>query len=173
MLSGINVSLSTDFHSNQDNVKWNRQLIYTGPIDRFFNYQLGRLPYRTQIRTELFLAGQKYVFPCGQVNLPSPSEGRHVRTIEWRHMLEPGEGPDGGTLLTVETPVDARDWMEAEYPFPSKAAREHYDRYTVLAAEMPDVLFCGRLGEYRYLDMDQAIGRAMMLANRLLESVAS
>lgn len=172
MLCGIEVVRATDFHDVRPSVRWRRKLIYTGPIDRFFNYQFGRLPYRAQQRIDLFITGHRQVFPCGQINLPSPNDGRHARTIEWRHMLAPGEGPDTGTLLTLEFPVDAADWNTAEYPFPSNAARQHHDRYAALAGERRDILFCGRLGEYRYLDMDQAIARAMRHADRLLDEAA-
>ena len=171
MLSGIEVLCSTDFHDMRDAVRWHRKLIYTGPIDRFFEYRYGKLPYRSQERIDLFITGPCHIYPCGQVNLPSPDDGRHVRTIEWRHMLAPGEGPDTGTLLTLEFPVAATGWNRSEYPFPSDAAREQYDRYAALAEERSDVLLCGRLGEYRYLDMDQAIARAMLHADRLLGEV--
>lgn len=173
MLAGIETRLAIDFHDVRSSVQWRRKLIYTGPIDRFFDYRFGPLRYRAQHRVNLFVPGPRSIYPCGQTNLPSAEEGDHVRTVEWRHMLAPAEGPEAGTLLTMEFPVDADDWRQAEYPFPSKAARGHYDRYAALTERHPDVLFCGRLGEYRYLDMDQAIGRAMLHADRLLaEAVA-
>lgn len=170
MLEGIDVRLSRDFHAVHADVVWNRRLIYTGSIDRFFNFSFGPLPYRTQRRTTAFVAGVCTIYPCGQINLPLVADGDHVRTIEWRHMLAPMEGPANGTLLTFEVPASAADWTEAEYPFPSITARALYQRYSDLAQAHPDVLFCGRLGEYRYLDMDQAIGRALMLADRLLKA---
>ena len=173
MLRGIETRLSTDFHDVRDAVRWRRKLIYTGPVDRFFDHCFGKLPYRAQHRVDLFIPGTRSVYPCGQTNLPAVHEGGHVRTVEWRHMLAPGEGPETGTLLTLEFPVDAADWRQAEYPLPTRAAREHYDCYAARTAEHPDVLFCGRLGEYRYLDMDQAIGRAMLHADRLLAEHAT
>ncbi|MEI9928278.1 MAG: FAD-dependent oxidoreductase [Sphingomonas sp.] len=172
ILDRIPVHLSTDIHARDSDVRWRRKLIYTGPIDRFFGHSLGPLPYRTQERVDLFVPGARSLYPCAQINLSSVKMGRHVRTIEWRHMLAPGEGPETGTLLTVETPRDATCWTEAEYPFPSPEAKALYQRYVELAAERPDVLFCGRMGEYRYLDMDQAIGRAMLHADRLLREDA-
>jgi UDP-galactopyranose mutase len=168
MLMGIEVRLSSDFHAIRPDVTWRKKLIYTGPIDRYFGFSLGRLPYRTQHRSTVFMAGIGSIYPCGQINLPLISEGDHVRTIEWRHMLAPSQGRPDGTLLTVETPSNAADWKEAEYPFPSQSARALYQRYSDLAKAESSVLFCGRLGEYRYLDMDQAIARAMMVADRIL-----
>lgn len=168
MLAGIEVRLSTDFHAVAGEVGWRRHLIYTGPIDRFFDFALGRLPYRAQERTTEFLPGATRIYPCGQINVPSPRDGRHIRTIEWKHMMEPSTAPATGTLLTHEVPVDAIDWRQAEYPFPAAAARTLFKRYAALARRRRDILICGRLGEYRYLDMDQAMGRAMVLADRLL-----
>lgn len=168
MLSGIEVRLSSDFHAIRPDVTWRKKLIYTGPIDRYFDFSLGPLPYRTQHRLTVFMAGIRSIYPCGQINLPRNTEGDHVRTIEWRHMLAPSEENPDGTLLTFETPATATDWTQAEYPFPSQAARALYQRYSDLAKTQPSVLFCGRLGEYRYLDMDQAIARAMIVAARIL-----
>jgi UDP-galactopyranose mutase len=72
-----------------------------------------------------------------------------------------------GTLLTRETPFTPDDPREYEYPFPDAANKRLYMSYVERAASLGNVLFCGRLGEYRYYDMDQAIGRALMLADSL------
>lgn len=167
MLAGIDVRLGVDFHAVQGGITWRRRLIYTGPIDRFFDHAYGPLRYRAQERAHLHLPHIDRLYPCGQVNLPSIDAGRHVRSIEWRHILP--QDVATGTLLTLETPVDATDWRQAEYPFPSAEARALYERYRALADARSDVVFCGRLGEYRYLDMDQAIGRAMTVARRILD----
>jgi hypothetical protein len=72
-----------------------------------------------------------------------------------------------GTLLTWETPFSPDDPRDYEYPFPDAANQRLYTAYVERAAAIGDVLFCGRLGEYRYYDMDQAIGRGLMLADTL------
>ena len=77
-----------------------------------------------------------------------------------------------GTVVTTETAMDAEQVDEYEYPFPDEASQDLYRRYRALAASHPDLLICGRLGEYRYYDMDQAIGRALHLARRLLGQAA-
>jgi UDP-galactopyranose mutase len=82
----------------------------------------------------------------------APEERTHVR----------------GTVITREIPYSPQESSAYEYPFPDARNRELYERYRELADGRPDVLFCGRLGEYRYYDMDQAIARARMLAQRLL-----
>ncbi|MBK6948855.1 MAG: hypothetical protein IPH16_13095 [Haliscomenobacter sp.] len=69
-----------------------------------------------------------------------------------------------GTLLTQEIPFSPTDPNHYEYPFPNAANQALYLQYKKRAQALPNVLFCGRLGEYRYLDMDQAIARAMKVA---------
>ena len=71
-------------------------------------------------------------------------------------------------MVTTETPADATRPDEYEYPFPDDENRQIYRRYRACAAALDRVLICGRLGEYRYYDMDQAIGRALHLARRVL-----
>ena len=71
-------------------------------------------------------------------------------------------------MLTTETPYSPDDPQEYEYPFPDDANAALYKRYRERADGSNRVLVCGRLGEYRYYDMDQAIARAMMLGERLL-----
>ena len=75
-----------------------------------------------------------------------------------------------GTVLSTETPFTPTNPNEYEYPFPSSKNQALYQQYRTLADSIPSLLVCGRLGEYKYYDMDQAIGRAMMLAEKLLES---
>ena len=73
-----------------------------------------------------------------------------------------------GTVTTRETPWSPADPQHYEYPFPDEANRRMYQAYRGMAADEPGVLICGRLGEYRYYDMDHAIGRAMTLVKRIL-----
>ena len=73
-----------------------------------------------------------------------------------------------GTVLTREFPVTPERAGEFEYPFPDAASGVLYEAYRQRAESIPGLLVCGRLGEYRYYDMDQAIGRAMLHAKRLL-----
>ena len=75
-----------------------------------------------------------------------------------------------GSVLTTETPYTPDDPTAYEYPFPDTVNAELYQRYRECANDLERVLICGRLGEYRYYDMDQAIGRAMMLAEKILHN---
>lgn len=170
MLDGVDVRLGHDYQICRGSVKARKQLIYTGPIDEFFGFDLGRLAYRGQIREHTYLPDSDYYQACGQVNSPSPNEGDHIRTLEWKHMM-PAERRSEikGTVITRETPSSPASTDRYEYPFPDDRNRELYARYRKRTYSMPELLICGRLGEYRYYDMDQAIGRAMKLANAILK----
>lgn len=169
MLDGIPVMLNCDYLKRREDFEYRRMLVFTGPIDEFFGWDLGRLQYRGQRRDHMYLPEQDQVQPCGQVNNPDPDAGPHIRTLEWKHMMQPAfAGRIRGTVLTREITVSPTDPNEFEYPFPSKANEALYEQYRVRADALSRVLICGRLGEYRYYDMDQAIGRAMLLARRLL-----
>ena len=75
-----------------------------------------------------------------------------------------------GTLLTHETPFTPHTPHQYEYPFPDKANKVLYEKYKKEADTLNNVLICGRLGEYRYYDMDQAIGRAMNFVSEILKN---
>lgn len=169
MLEGIPIELGVDYLSDRDRVRPRGSVVFTGPIDAYFHHCYGRLTYRGQRRRTWFVRGVSFLQPCAQVNEPDPSEPI-IRTIEWKHLMPVSAARSiDGTLLTTEQPFFAEDPDDLEYPFPDEANSELYRRYRALASEERDVLICGRLGEYRYYDMDQAIGRAMVLARQLME----
>lgn len=165
MLSGIPLVTGTSFNTIRAQLPAGARLVYTGPIDEFFDFDLGRLKWRGQKRKVLHHAGGLR-FPACQVNFPSQRE-RAIRVIEWAHLMPPGSQFDG-TLLTYETPYHPSDPAHYEYPFPDLANQRLYERYRLRAEAIDRVVICGRLGEYRYYDMDQAIGRAMMIARKIL-----
>jgi UDP-galactopyranose mutase len=169
MLAGIDVSLNYTFTREESPVEARKLLIFTGPIDEFFNCDLGRLRYRTQRREHVYMPETGQFQPCGQVNNPDPNSAPHIRTLEWKHMM-PAEQLAGvrGTVITRETTIDSEEPDRHEYPFPDQANAELYTRYRERANAMPKLLVCGRLGEYRYYDMDQAIGHAMSLVEGIL-----
>ncbi len=168
MLVGIPVRLNCDFLRRRDEFRWREMLLFTGPIDAYFDDALGRLAYRGQRRTTTYLPNTGRLQPCGQVNEPSAGVP-HIRTIEWKHMLPPAEADRiPGTLLTTESPCTPTDPDDYEYPFPDEPNRRLYERYRALADREPNVLICGRLGEYCYYDMDHAIERAQSLARQIL-----
>ena len=171
MLMGIPVQLNCDYLTQRSELSASKLTIFTGPIDEYFNFDLGRLKYRSQVRVHEFRPDVDFVQPCGQVNNPDPANGPHIRTLEWKHMMPKRDAAQiRGTVITRETAVTPADPGACEYPFPDDENARLYKAYRDRAATIPGLLICGRLGEYRYYDMDQAIARAMLLARRILGS---
>ncbi|MGA7410703.1 MAG: FAD-dependent oxidoreductase [Bryobacteraceae bacterium] len=170
MLAGIPLSLNFDYLKNRSAIEARRALVFTGPIDEFFGYRLGKLQYRGQLREHRYLPDADYAQPCQQVNNPQLENGPHIRTIEWKRMMPAEEAARaGGTILTTERTITPPDPDGYEYPFPDVANKALFQAYAKEAEAIPSLLICGRLGEYRYYDMDQAIARARMLARRILD----
>ncbi len=159
ILDGIPVHRGVDWLNYQGDYPA-KQTIYTGPIDALYGYDMGKLAYRSQHRQHTWRPTLQQ--PCGQVNNPA---GPHVRTLEWTHMAPPTN--KRGSVTTTETPFTPQDPDQYEYPYPDQRNRDLYKQYRARANQDPTLLVCGRLGEYRYFDMDQAIARAMLLAQRL------
>jgi len=169
LLSGITVYTNRLFRPSDHARYAKRLLIFTGPIDEYFGCDLGRLGYRAQERKSDFYESVELMQPCVQINNPLQSNGAHIRTIEWKHLLPIStRAQTVGTLCTLEYPYTATRSVEYEYPFPNESNRRLYSVYRARANALNDVIICGRLGEYRYLDMDQAIGRALRIAATIL-----
>ena len=169
LIAGIPTWLNYDYLEQRSALKARKQLIFTGPIDEFFGFDLGKLKYRAQKRTDEYLAHTDFFQPCGQVNNPSPLHGPHIRTLEWKHMMPPAQTQGiKGTVITRETPFTPHEPDQYEYPFPDQMSKNLYRAYHRRADAIPQLCICGRLGEYRYYDMDQAIARAMVLAKKIL-----
>jgi UDP-galactopyranose mutase len=171
LLEGIPVLLNFDYLKSRDYIKPEHGLVFTGPIDEYFGYKFGRLTYRGQIRLNTYIPDVEYIQPCGQVNNPDTKNGEHIRTLEWKHMMKPQHaGRIAGTVLTTETPFTPESPDNYEYPFPDADNEALYAKYRREADMLGNVIICGRLGEYKYYDMDQAISRAMVIAEKLLSA---
>lgn len=169
MLDGIPCLHGVDYLQRREEFHARKLLISTGSIDEFFRFDEGRLLYRGQQRTVKFLAERNSFRPCVQVNYPQDDPSGPIRTIEWKHLLPPNERATiRGTVITHETPYSPTNPDAFEYPFPDSQNEALYRRYRARAARNSRLLICGRLGDYRYYDMDQAIGRALLLADRIL-----
>ena len=169
LLDGIEIHTNVDYLIDKNNFEYRKKLIFTGPIDEFFDYKLGKLTYRGQLRNSEYRPEQQFAQCNSVVNYPNPADAPYVRRIEWKYFMEPElRDTFPGTLLTTETPYTPDHPDGYEYPFPDNTNAKLYKKYRTLADQLDNVLICGRLGEYRYFDMDQAIGRAFMLANREL-----
>jgi UDP-galactopyranose mutase len=136
-------------------------LVWTGPIDAFFGYRHGRLPYRS-LRFEHEVRatpGGRLVQPTGTVNYPN-ERIPYTRVTEYRRL----------TGQIAETSTLAYEFPSAEgdpyYPIPRPENRELYHRYEQLANARPDVLFVGRLARYQYLNMDQVVAGALAAVER-------
>lgn len=161
MLKDIPIRLGIDWTIAREPVP-RKLLIFTGSIDQLFGYRLGRLRYRGQQRETMSFSGQHQ--PVVQVNYPHPSV-RHIRSIEWNHTMEE---PSWwfGSMVTKETPIEAVSLDQREYPVGDSANQRLHKAYTELLDD--HTIVCGRLGRYRYLDMDQAIAAARVTAETIL-----
>lgn len=169
MLEGIPCLCGVDFLQRRDEFRARKLLVSTGSVDEFFGFDEGRLGYRSQRRIEYFFPDRDLIQPCVQINHPNGDVEEPIRTIEWKHLLPPEKRPGArGTVITCEHPYSPSDPDAFEYPFPDLVNDALYRRYRARAERIPNLLICGRLGDYRYYDMDHAIGRALMLADRLL-----
>ena len=160
----IDVRLETSYEDVRDEVEY-EHLVYTGPIDRFFDFRFGALPYRSlewELKTEPTPDGG-LVQPTGSINFPSP-EVPYTRTTEFRHLS--GQSPHHASTIAVEFP---RSEGDPYYPIPRDDTRELYRKYEALGAELSDVTFVGRLARYQYLNMDQVIGQALSTFERMVE----
>ena len=162
ILKDIPVILNFDYLKQKDVIEAEKMVIYTGAIDEYFNFDMGRLAYRGQHREHSYIKDVDFAFPAGQINNPSVNEGDHIRILEWKYMMPPEYAKNiQGTVLTKEIPITPDDPDGYEYPFPDSINKTLYQKYRERAEKIPNLLICGRLGEYQYYDMDQAIARAM------------
>ncbi|MFT4034759.1 MAG: UDP-galactopyranose mutase [Patulibacter sp.] len=132
------------------------QTVWTGPIDEFFGYRFGRLPYRS-LRFEREVRrtpGGGLAQPVGTVNYPS-ERIPYTRVTEFRQLS--GQVADHSTLLFEYPAADGDPY----YPIPRPQNRELYHRYEALAKARPEVLFLGRLARYQYLNMDQVVAGSL------------
>ncbi|MEO8303459.1 MAG: UDP-galactopyranose mutase [Betaproteobacteria bacterium] len=136
-----------------------RHLIYTGPIDAYFDYCHGRLPYRSIEFRHEHLPGVAVFQPAATVNHPNDDE--FTRITEFRYLT--GQKHEGTSILR-EYP---RASGEPFYPIPCNDNEALYRRYKAKADALPDVTFVGRLAQYRYYDMDQVVGAALAAAKRV------
>lgn len=168
MLYGIPVILNFDYLKYRKSVEA-KKTIFTGSVDEFFNYKLDHLGYRALNRTmEAYLPNIISYQPHPVINEPMPSVSR-IRTIEWKHMM-PKEYSDQirGTVIMKEIPYVPRSSDGYEYPFPDEKNKRLYEKYMLRVSAYPNIIFCGRLGGYKYpFDMDHAIECAMKVVEEI------
>lgn len=136
------------------------RILYTGMIDEYFDYRLGELQYRSLRFEEELLEGCDNYQGNAVVNY-TERQIPYTRTIEHKH-FEFGNQPD--TVITREYPADWQKGEEPYYPINDERNSQLYQRYAELAKAEKNVLFGGRLGAYKYYDMDKVIAEALKLA---------
>jgi UDP-galactopyranose mutase len=154
----IRIQLNTDFFAIRDHLP-DVPLIYTGPLDRYFNFQLGQLGWRTlDFQREVLKTGD---FQGTAVMNYADEDVPFTRVHEFRHLHPERRADPSRTVIFREYSRRAGPGDEPYYPIDTSADRRLYDLYRALAAREDNVIFGGRLGTYRYLDMHQAIGAAL------------
>jgi UDP-galactopyranose mutase len=153
----IKVMLNTDYQEIKNVIPY-REMVFTGPIDEFFGYRYGKLPYRSlDFRFETH--NTPVYQPEAVINYPN--DHAYTRVTEFKY-LTGQEHPK--TSLVYEFPQAEGD---PYYPVPRPENAERYRRYKDLADATPNVHFVGRLATYKYYNMDQVVGQALALADRI------
>ncbi|KPD34389.1 UDP-galactopyranose mutase [Pediococcus acidilactici] len=156
----IEVETGVDFFDHKEEyLNSGAKIIFTGMIDQFFDYELGELEYRSlRFETEVMNVDD---YQGNAVVNYTDAETPYTRVIEHKH-FEFGKGNKGKTVVTHEYPKTWKRGDEPYYPINNKRNKELYTKYVELAKEKaPSVLFGGRLGQYRYYNMDQTIMAAL------------
>jgi UDP-galactopyranose mutase len=156
----INVELGVDYFLESHRLQPRLGLIYTGPIDAYFNYSAGRLGYRSLRFEHLHEADCERLQAVGTVNYPSTEP--YTRVTEFKHLT--GERGRGTSLV--------REFPSAEgepfYPIPNEEYEARFQKYREMARGIANVKFVGRLAQYRYFNMDQVVAAALACIEDLL-----
>ena len=153
----IDVELATSFEEAKGRFSFD-QIVYTGPIDAFFDFRFGKLPYRS-LRFEHVREDREWAQPVAVVNYPDEAVP-YTRVTEYKH-LTGQQAPT--TSLTYEYPSAEGD---PYYPIPRPENQALFKRYEALAEATSGVIFVGRLATYRYYNMDQVVGQALATYRR-------
>jgi UDP-galactopyranose mutase len=153
----INIMLNTDYQDIEGYISF-REMIFTGPVDEYFHYCYGKLPYRSlQFRFETL--DERLHQPVAVINYPN--EHAFTRVTEFKHLT----GQEHlKTTLVYEYPCSEGD---PYYPIPRPENAELYKKYRELAESAAGVYFCGRLATYKYYNMDQVTAQALTMYARI------
>jgi UDP-galactopyranose mutase len=155
----IKIMLNTDYRDIVDFIPF-RQMIYTGPVDEYFGYRFGKLPYRSlQFKFETLEVARHQ--PVAVVNYPN--EHAFTRVTEFKHLTGQNHPK---TSLVYEFPCAEGD---PYYPIPRPENASLYKKYKKLAEAEPGVYFAGRLATYKYYNMDQVTAQALTLYARIMD----
>jgi UDP-galactopyranose mutase len=153
----IRIMLNTDYADVKDEVSF-RQLIFTGPVDEYFDYCYGKLPYRS-LRFEHRTLDRSQYQPAAVVNYPN--EHLYTRITEFKYLTGQEHSK---TSIVFEYPQSKGD---PYYPIPQSANAALYQKYKAMADLLTNVHFVGRLGTYKYYNMDQVVAQALAVFEKL------
>lgn len=159
----IHILLNTDYRDVKDSIRY-KHLIFTGPIDEFFDYRYGKLPYRS-LQFQFETHDTEIYQQAPVINYPN--DYAYTRVTEFKYLT--GQRHHKTTLVYEYSQAEGDPY----YPIPRQENAELYRQYQALAAEHPDVYFCGRLGTYRYYNMDQVVAQALTLFAKIAEKEKS
>ena len=169
LLEGIETRLNTDFLAHREELTaLAEKVIYTGPIDAFYDYRFGALSYRTVCFEQEVLNTPN--FQGNAVVNYTEREVPFTRIIEHKHFESFGQAvyDNPKTVISKEYSVEFKAGMEPYYPVNDERNTALYNQYKALADQEEKVFFGGRLAEYKYYDMAPTIARALELAKRLI-----
>ena len=162
MLEGIEVRLNTNFFDERENFEnIAEKIVFTGMIDEFYNYKFGKLEYRS-LRFETEILDEENYQGNAVVNY-TEREIPYTRIIEHKHFEF---GKQEKTVITKEYPSEWQEGDEPYYPVNDEKNNKLYEKYRELAKKETNVIFGGRLGEYKYYDMDKVIEKILKDLNR-------
>lgn len=164
LLDGVETQVNTDFFDDRD--KWKGvadKIVYTGKIDEYFNYALGKLEYRT-VRFETEVLNTANYQGNAVVNY-TEAEVPYTRIIEHKHfeMFGPDVDKNPKTVISREYSTEWAPGMEPYYPVNDSRNSELYARYKALADKEENVIFGGRLAEYKYYDMAPIVDKVLSM----------
>lgn len=155
----IHVMLNTNYKDIVDIIP-HKKLIYTGPIDGYFDYQFGKLPY-CSIDFKFETLDQENYQETGTINYPTSN--LYTRITEFKHLTGQKHHK---TAIVYEYPTAEGD---PYYPIPRKENQDVYNQYKKLADKTPNVFFTGRLGTYKYYNMDQVVAQSLALFRKIIK----
>ena len=158
----IKVMLNTDYRDIVHVMPW-KHMVYTGPVDAFFDQRHGRLPYRSlhfEHVTKPAPRDRDFLLPVGTVN--HPNDHGYTRVTEFKHLT--GQRHESSSLVYEYPRADGDPY----YPVPRAENTAIFRRYEAEAVELSDVSFVGRLANYKYYNMDQVVAQSLATFKRLV-----
>lgn len=160
LLTGITSFLSVDYLKARESIGGNPIIVYTGPLDEYFHFKFGALPWRS-VGLEFETIPTKDHQGCSVMNYPS-IQVPYTRVHEFKHLHPERRSSYRKTTIAKEYSLDS-----GTPAYPVSPEGDLAQRYRLAASQEKRIYFCGRLGTYRYLNMDQAVVEALALAERI------